>query len=208
MRANSAAGLARHDLQVLGRERDRPGRRPRPSRATRMIAPWSRQLAPAMAARGRVGSSALDGARRPRRRRPASSVIRMALRGLVVLGLGQQVDRDAARVLRGVGEHHDLGRAGDAVDADPAEHLALGLGDIGVAGPDDAVHRRDAWRCPRPAPRPPARRRPGRSPPPRPAAPRPARAGSARRPGLGTHIAIRRTPATRAGIAFISTEDG
>ena len=59
-----------------------------------------------------------------------------------MLGLGQQIDGDAAGIVGGVGQHDDLGRAGDGVDADAAEHLALGLGDIGVAGPDDAVHRR------------------------------------------------------------------
>ncbi len=104
------------------------------------------------------------------------------LRALVVLGLRQQVDGDAARVGGAVGQDHHLGRPGDAVDADAAEHLALGLRDIGVAGADDAVHRGDASRCRRPGPPPPARRRCGRSPPPRRAAPPPAPAGSARRP--------------------------
>ena len=125
-----------------------------------------------------------------------------------MLGLGQQIDGDAARVVVGIGDHDDLRRAGDVVDADAAEHLALGLGDIGVAGSDDAVHRRRWSRCRKPAPPPPGRRRCGRSRSPRPGAPRPAPAGSAPRPGVGTHIAIRPTPATRAGMAFISTEDG
>ncbi len=58
-----------------------------------------------------------------------------------MLGLGQQIDGDPAWVVVGVGQHHDLGRAGDRVDTDPAEHLPLGLGDVGVAGADDAVHR-------------------------------------------------------------------
>ena len=130
------------------------------------------------------------------------------LRRLVVLGLGQQIDRDVARIVRRIGEHDDLGRAGDGIDADAAEHLPLGLGDIGVAGADDAIDRRDAWRCRRPAPRSPGRRRRDRSRPRRRGARRPAPAGSARHPGVGTHIAMRATPATRAGIAFISTEDG
>ena len=82
-----------------------------------------------MAARGRVGSSAAtavgDGV-------GEAGVVgdQDGLRGLVVLGLGEQVDGDAARVLGGIGDHHHFGRAGDAVDADAAEHLALGLGHI------------------------------------------------------------------------------
>ena len=119
------------------------------------------------------GAAREGGAARPRPRRrpasakPASSVIRIACAALVVLGLGQQVDRDMARVVRGIGQDHHLGGAGDAVDADPAEDLALGLGDIGIAGADDAVDRGDAWRCPRPAPPRPGRRRCGRSRSPR-----------------------------------------
>ena len=102
-----------------------------------------------MAARGRVGSSAATAAATASAKRRVVGD-QDGLRRLVVLGLGEQVDGDAARVVRGVGEDHDFRRAGDAVDADPAEHLALGLGDIGVAGADDAVHRRDGLRCPRP----------------------------------------------------------
>ena len=40
-----------------------------------------------------------------------------------------------------VGDHQDLGRAGEHVDADAAEEDALGLGDVLVAGPDDDVGR-------------------------------------------------------------------
>ena len=60
-----------------------------------------------------------------------------------MLGLRQQVHGDVGRVLRAVGHDDDFGRAGDAVDADTTKHLALGFGDIGVAGSDDAVDRRD-----------------------------------------------------------------
>ena len=108
-----------------------------------MIAPWASQLAPAMAARGNVGSSAAT--------RPGDGVAKRrvvgdqdCLRGFIVLGLGEQVDGDQARIVGGVGQHDDFGRAGDAVDADMAEYLALGLGDVGVAGADDAVDRGDA----------------------------------------------------------------
>ena len=59
----------------------------------------------------------------------------------IMFRLGQQIDGDTARVVAGGGEDHDLGRAGDVVDADAAEHLTLGLGDISVARPDDPVHR-------------------------------------------------------------------
>ncbi len=50
-----------------------------------------------------------------------------------VLGLAEQVDRDDERVGLVVGDDQDLGRAGEEVDADLAEQLALGLGHVGVA---------------------------------------------------------------------------
>jgi hypothetical protein len=62
-------------------------------------------------------------------------------RGRPVLGLAQKVGRDHLRVRAVVGDHQDLGRAGQKVDADPAEQLALGLGDIGVAWADQHVDR-------------------------------------------------------------------
>ncbi len=69
------------------------------------------------------------------------------LGGGVVLGLGEQVGGDPGRVVLGVGDDHDLGRAGHHVDADLAEHLALGRGHIGVAGADDLDHRLDGLRA-------------------------------------------------------------
>ena len=42
-----------------------------------------------------------------------------------------------------VGDDQHFRRAGDHVDADRAEHLALGGRDIGVAGPDDLGDRPD-----------------------------------------------------------------
>ena len=61
----------------------------------------------------------------------------------IVLGLGQQVGGDPRRVVCRVRHHQDLGRARDQVDADGAEHAALGGGDISVAGTDDLVDRGD-----------------------------------------------------------------
>jgi hypothetical protein len=56
-----------------------------------------------------------------------------------VLGLGEQVDGhdEGVRVLVSDDEH--LGGAGEEVDADLSEELALGLGDEGVAGPRQHV---------------------------------------------------------------------
>ena len=48
-----------------------------------------------------------------------------------------------------VGDDQRLGRAGEEVDADAAEKLALGLGDIGIAGPDDHVDGLDRRRAER-----------------------------------------------------------
>ena len=64
------------------------------------------------------------------------------LRVLVVLGLRKQVHGDPVRIGPAVADHQDLRGAGDHVDADLAEHHALGGGDIDIAGPDDLVDRR------------------------------------------------------------------
>jgi hypothetical protein len=61
-----------------------------------------------------------------------------------VLGLAEEIGGDQARVGAVVGDHEDLGRAGQQIDADAAEQLALGLGDIGVAGPHKHVDGRHA----------------------------------------------------------------
>ena len=47
-------------------------------------------------------------------------------------------------VLVAVGDHQDLRGTGDHVDADLAKDLALGFGDVDVAGADDLVDRADA----------------------------------------------------------------
>ena len=54
-----------------------------------------------------------------------------------MLGLAEQVGGDELGVGLVVGDHRDLGRAGEQVDPDAPEQLALGLGDVGVAGADD-----------------------------------------------------------------------
>ena len=46
-----------------------------------------------------------------------------------------------------VGDDEDLAGAGQAVDADLAHHLTLGLGDVGVARPHDDVAARDRGRA-------------------------------------------------------------
>ena len=56
-----------------------------------------------------------------------------------MLRLGEQVERDRSRVRAGAGQHEQVGRPGEAVDADAAGHLALGLLHVEVAGPDDHV---------------------------------------------------------------------
>ena len=61
----------------------------------------------------------------------------------VVLGLGHEVGGHDGRVGGLVGEHADLGRAGDHVDADVAGHVALGGRHVGVARAHDLVAGRD-----------------------------------------------------------------
>ena len=65
------------------------------------------------------------------------------LRGGVVLGLRQQVGGDPFGIGVAVGDDQHLGRTGDHVDADLAEHQALGRRHIGIARPDDLGDRRD-----------------------------------------------------------------
>ena len=125
-----------------------------------------------------------------------------------MLGLAQQIGGDPVRIVAAIGDHQNFRRPGDGVDADLAEHFALGGRDIGIAGAHDLVHGRDALRCHRPAPPRPAPRRCGRC------RVTPARRAAASTSGLilpplaGVTITMRATPATLAGMAFISTEDG
>ncbi len=64
-----------------------------------------------------------------------------ALRQFVMLGLAEQIHRHPVGRRAAVGEHQNLGRPGDHVDAANAEHPPLGRGHIGVARADDFVHR-------------------------------------------------------------------
>ena len=66
-------------------------------------------------------------------------------RELVVLGLAQKVGRDPGGVRAAVGQHENLGRPGDHIDADLAKDLALGRRDIDVAGADDFIDGRHAF---------------------------------------------------------------
>ncbi len=107
-----------------------------------MMAPKSRHDAPAIFARGNPCELAFDGALG---RRGERFVVgdEDRLRALVVLGLRQQIGGDPVGIAGLVGDDQHLGRAGDHVDADFAEHDALGGRDIGVARPDDLGDRRD-----------------------------------------------------------------
>ena len=71
-------------------------------------------------------------------------MIRIDCAASIVLGLGEQIGGDPGRVVLSVGDHHHLGRPCHHVDADLAVDLALGGGDIGVAGADDLGYGRDA----------------------------------------------------------------
>ena len=61
-----------------------------------------------------------------------------------MLGLTQQVCCHPCGVAAAVGQHQNFAGACDHIDAHLAEHLALGGGNVDVAGADDLVHRRDA----------------------------------------------------------------
>ena len=109
------------------------------SAPTRMTAPKSRHEAAAIAPRGSVLSCAVDRALDGvGERRIVGDQDR--LRGGVVLGLRQQVGGDPFGIGVSVGDDQHLGRAGDHVDADAAEHEALGRRHIGVA------RARRSWR--------------------------------------------------------------
>ncbi len=98
--------------------------------------------------------------RPPCRRTPASSVMRMDCEEASCSAWREQIGGDPVRIIGAVGDDENFRRPGDGIDADLAEHLALGRGDIGIAGADDLVDRRRWSRCHRPArPRPGPRRR-------------------------------------------------
>ena len=63
--------------------------------------------------------------------------------------LAEEVGRAKLGIHGVVGNDHRFGRAGEEVDPDAAVKLALGFGDIGVAGPDQHVDGLDAFRAKR-----------------------------------------------------------
>ena len=114
---------------------------------------------------------------------------------------------DPLRIGAGVGDDEDLRGAGDHVDADGPEHLALRLGDEGAAGTDDLVDARNGLRAVGER-----RHRLGTAD-----AQHAMHAGEMRgreheridpSSGVGAVMTISPTPATDAGIAVISTLDG
>ena len=107
-----------------------------------MMAPKSFHEARAMSARGSVVSC--DSTARSTSAASAGAVgDQDRLRARIMLGLRQQIGGDPAGIAGVVGDHQHFRGAGDHVDADLAEHLPLGGGDIGIAGADDFRHRRD-----------------------------------------------------------------
>ena len=95
-----------------------------------------------MAARGSVASCAATACSTASRERGIVGD-QDRLRAGVVLGLRQEIGGDPVGMAAAVGEDQHLGGPGDHVDADLAEHQALGGRHIGVAGPDDLGDRRD-----------------------------------------------------------------
>ena len=169
--------------------------------------PCSCHDTPAIAARGRLRSSAATWSA-TRSAKGAESLIGNRLRRLVVLGLRQQVKRDVARVVGGVGQYHHLRGAGDEVEADAAKNLALcvcptyafpgpTMRSTGKIASVPYASAAMAWAPPT--------RKISVTPASRAAA---STSGFSTPSGAGTHMAILCTPAIRAGRAFISTEDG
>ena len=108
-----------------------------------MMAPKSRQEARATCRRAAASSSCDSTAFSTSLGEPRIVGDQDRLRAGVVLGLRQQIGRDPVGIAGVVGDDQHFGRAGDHVDADLAEHQALGGRDIGVAGADDLGDRRD-----------------------------------------------------------------
>ena len=69
------------------------------------------------------------------------------LRQLIVFGLAEQVHGHPFWRCAPVGQHQDLAWSGDHVDANRAEHPALGAGHVGVTGAGDLVHFWDGGRA-------------------------------------------------------------
>jgi hypothetical protein len=80
---------------------------------------------------------------RPLRPKAASSVIRIDCAPVSCSAWASRSAAIQSGSLSSVGDDQHFRRAGDHVDADRAEDLALGGRDIGVARPDDLGHRPD-----------------------------------------------------------------
>ena len=200
-RSASASASAPDQLEVLGR--DRVGQRAR-RRAASVGDERQQRVGHARALRRQP----LDG-RAIASSSAASGEISATRRVVAVLGLGQQVERDQLGVGARGGHHHQLARPGDAVDADLARHLALGLLHLGVARARRSRRPAGPTRCRRRARRSPGRRPSGRPRSRRTARRRPGSSGARARPGPGgAHTASSSTPATRAVTAHMTTVDG
>ena len=103
-----------------------------------MTSPKSAQALPAASAVGRIFSSRSTSCM-VSRASFSELVMQDGRRGRAVLGLAEQVGGAHLAVDAVVGDDQRLGRAGEQIDADAAEQLALGLRHIGVAGADDHV---------------------------------------------------------------------
>ena len=152
---------ARRSRDARARPR-RPAAPPASSVSTRMTAPKSRHEAPAMSARGSVVSCAATAASTSRAS-AASSVIRIDCAAVSCSACASRSAAIHSGIGVAVGEDQHLGRPGDHVDADLAEHQRA------WPPPRRRCRGRRSCRpgrcspCRRRAPPPPARRRRGRS---------------------------------------------
>jgi len=67
------------------------------------------------------------------------------LRRLVVLGLGEEIHGEPLGRRCAIADDQDLRGTGEHVDTDFAEHLALRLRDVHIAGANDLVHARNGF---------------------------------------------------------------
>ena len=171
-----------------------------------MMPPYSFQLLVAMSLRGSI-ASARAAASATLSAKAASSVIRMLCEEASCSAWLRRSAAIQSGIVAAIGDHQDFRRAGDGVDADLAEDFALGGGDIGIAGADNLVHRGDGLG---------AIGQGGDGLGPADAvdfgdagaAAAASTSGLILPPLAGVTITMRFTPATWAGMAFISTEDG
>ena len=110
------------------------------------MAPKSRQLAAAVSARDN-SFSCRSTAASTASANASSSVIRIDCALAVMLGLSEQVGSDPVRIVVLVGNDKHFRGAGDHVDADGAEDMAFGGGDIGIARAGDLGDRGDRLRA-------------------------------------------------------------